>query len=136
MLVWRLATVTSFQSGDFLRVASTMLALVPFLMTGSICLKSPHSMTGMPPNLSGCSVMSCKVLSMASYAALWVMCASSMIIARHWRMIVARVVPFLIAHVGLSLKCMSSGILNVECSVRPPRNRVAAIPLEAVASAI
>ena len=39
-------------------------------------------------------------------------------------------------HIGMSIACKSSGILKVLCNVRPPVNNVAAMPLDAVASAI
>ena len=39
-------------------------------------------------------------------------------------------------HKGTSVLYRSNGILKVLCKVRPPTKRVAAIPLEAVASAI
>ena len=39
-------------------------------------------------------------------------------------------------HMGMSIACKSSGILKVLCNVRPPVNSIAAMPLDAVASAI
>ena len=45
-------------------------------------------------------------------------------------------VPFLMLQIGMAIACKSSGTLKVLCNVWPPVNKVAAIPLDAVANAI
>ena len=49
---------TSFQRHNFFMRAFIVLALVSDLIIGSICLKSPQSMTGIPPIVSLVDFMS------------------------------------------------------------------------------
>ena len=135
ILVVRRMRLVFVQRWDLFRVASTIFGRVPFFITGNIWRKSQHSSVGMPPNGAVFEQMSWRDLSIASNATLWVMGASSTIIARHSDRVLASVVPFFIEQVGVSCWWMLRGTLNVECTVRPPASRVAAIPLDAVASA-
>lgn len=43
---------------------------------------------------------------------------------------------FLMFHIAFALLWMSNGSLNAECVVRPPSNKVAAMPDDAIANAI
>ena len=68
--------------------------------------------------------------------AFFVMGASSTTVALPSCIILLSAVPFIMLHMGMSIAYKSSGILKALCNVRPPINNVAAIPLDAVASAI
>ena len=81
-------------------------------------------------------VKSLSVPSKALNASLLVIGASSTTVALPSCITLLSAVPFLMLHMGMSIACKSSGILKVLCNVRPPVNSVAAMPLDAVASAI
>ena len=119
---------------DFCSDAFTVLSRVPRGMTGRICRKSPQKRVAMPPIGQSLQVMSLRVRSTASKASRCVIGASSTIMAWQSLITLASAVPLLIAH--MSTRVTLSGILKVECSIRPPVSSVAAIPLDAVARAM
>ncbi|KAL4555737.1 hypothetical protein LXL04_038365 [Taraxacum kok-saghyz] len=100
-------------SGDIRKLASTICALVPRLMTGKTCLKSPPKTSIFPPNGRLLPDMSCIVRSSASIACRLAIEASSHMIT-----------------------FASRRILNLERAVLPPGMLFAATPEVAVAIAI
>ena len=133
-------TSQNSQRYELLMQAWTVSCLSPFRITGKICLKSPPSTVVIPPN--GFKehsslivfIISRRDLSTASKQFLFAIGASSQIIKDVCIINSASCVPFFIAHVVSSVGFR--GMLNLECAVRPPGNRRAAIPEVATAIAI
>ncbi|KAM0026776.1 hypothetical protein Hdeb2414_s0020g00562031 [Helianthus debilis subsp. tardiflorus] len=122
------------QRGDMRRLASTICARVPRLITGRTCLKSPPITIIFPPHGRLTPVMSWKVLSTASIDCRVAIDASSQMISFANLISCARAPCFTMPHIELLSSLV--GILNLECVVLPPGMLFAAAPEEAVASAM
>ena len=76
-VVKRMVRTLGQMEREYLRHAPISSALVPFAMTGSVCLKSPASIRGRPPMSVSLLRISRRDLSNASSAFLWAMVHSS-----------------------------------------------------------
>ncbi|KAM3348704.1 hypothetical protein ACQJBY_022143 [Aegilops geniculata] len=129
-----------FHRYDLLIEAFTICSLLPLVITGRICLKSPPSITAIPPN--GFSSLfslvnlriSLRLLSSASKQCLFAIGASSHNISEVFFSSSAKCEPCFISHVESSV--ILSGIRNLECDVLPPWRSNAAMPHDATASTI
>ncbi len=139
-LAWNQRIVTCCQRCDRGNKALTMSSRPPLGTTGRIYRKSPPRTMIFPPKIfsvayasSNC-IKSCRVQSTASKARWCIISASSQMIRSTLRTNSATSIYCVMLQVD-SL-CKSSGILNLEWPIMPPRSNKNAIPNEATASTI
>ena len=132
--MYNFITLTWCQSEDLLRQADTTSALDPRLMVGRICLKSPPDAITLPQNGRSLEQRSLNDRSIYSAACLCIIGALSQTKSLAPCISLGKALCLVILHTDSSFNVI--GTLNVEWTVLPPSRRRAAIPDEAIASAI